>query len=118
MPNLGNQYHLIIYSNDKDGPKVLQATNGLWEVEVDGNNVRHKFGEIRDIKHPFVVIDDRYVADKIKKGDAMKPEWMKNDEKPRKIPKAQKEANRMKALEDRLQALEDKLAKLEGGPNT
>ncbi len=106
----GNQYHVIIYDEED---KVIMAHAGLYQVEVDGNTVRHLRGEIRGIKQNFIVVDDIFVGDQIKKGDSVKPEWKEKNEKNNKPTKEKKEADRWAGVEVRIKALEDRLAKLE-----
>lgn len=105
---MGNAYHLIIH--DADG-KVIRQINNITEVEVDGNTVRHKKGEIRDIKYPFIVVDDAFVGKKFKKGETIDTEILQNDEKTAKHLKEKKLEGRLKALEDRIAKMEGRLPK-------
>lgn len=113
MPDRGNAYHVIIYDNEG---KVIRAFQGLVGVEVEGDTVRHLKGEIKGIKHNFIVVDDAHVGVKIKEGTPLKPEWLNKDEKDGKTRKEIREEFRFKELEDRLQKIESILAKIASLP--
>ncbi|BAF60356.1 hypothetical protein PTH_2175 [Pelotomaculum thermopropionicum SI] len=101
---MAGMYNLIIHENGK----VLQFFKGLWDAEVDGNTVRHRYGEVKNIKKDFVLVSDAEVYEAAA-GQDIDPRWLTKDEKQNIKTKEIKLEDRLKAIENRLAKIEQKL---------